>query len=262
MKEKLKVFKIGGNVIDNEQELSLFLEDFAAVSGHKILVHGGGKIATQMASRMGVATQMVEGRRVTTQEMLDVVLMVYGGLVNKKIVAKLQALGCDALGLTGADMNCMVASKRPVQTIDYGFAGDMQYVNSNVFYRLLQQNITPILAPLTHDQKGQLLNTNADTIAAATAVALTDNFFVSLFFCFEKAGVLTDIQRESSLIELLNFNTYLELKEEGIIADGMVPKLDNAFQTMQQGVDQVCIMHHSQVKNIEKQEFKATTLNL
>lgn len=262
MKETVKIFKIGGKVIDSEQELSSFLQDFAAVSGHKVLVHGGGKIATQMAERMGVATHMIGGRRVTTQEMLDVVLMVYGGLVNKKIVAKLQALGCDAVGLTGADMNCMVASKRSAHPIDYGFAGDIQYINSNVFSRLLHQNITPILAPLTHDQGGQLLNTNADTIAATTAVALAAAFSVALYFCFEKTGVLTDVQDDTSLVELLSFKTYQELKEKGVIADGMIPKLDNAFHTMQQGVAQVCIMQYSQVKHIEKQQLKATTLCL
>lgn len=262
MKESVKIFKIGGKVIDNAQELSSFLKDFAAVHGPKILVHGGGKIATQMAERMGVDTHMIEGRRVTTQEMLDIVLMVYGGLVNKKIVAQLQALGCDAVGLTGADMNCMVASKRPSHPIDYGYAGDIQHINSSVFSSLLQQNIMPILAPLTHDQHGQLLNTNADTIAATAAVALSSEFSVALYFCFEKTGVLTDIQDEASFIEQLSFDTYQEFKKEGIIADGMVPKLDNAFHTMQQGVAQVCIMHYSQVKYIEKQQLKATTLCL
>lgn len=260
MKEPVKIFKIGGKVIDHAEELPAFLKDFAAVPGPKILVHGGGKIATQMAEQMGVATQMIEGRRVTTQEMLDVVLMVYGGLVNKKMVAQLQALGCNAVGLTGADMNCMVATQRPTHPVDYGFAGDIQHINSVVFSSLLHQNITPVLAPLTHDQQGQLLNTNADTIAATTAVALAPAFSVALYYCFEKTGVLTDIQDESSLIEQLSFDHYQALKKKGIIADGMVPKLDNAFHTMQQGVAQVCIMHHSQVKNIQNQQLKATTL--
>lgn len=262
MKEQVSIFKIGGKVIDHEQELTSFLQDFAAVKGPKMLVHGGGKVATHMAERMGVATQMIEGRRVTTGEMLDVVLMVYGGLVNKKVVARLQSLGCNATGLTGADMNSIIAEKRPAQPVDYGFVGDIRQINHSVFTNLLQQNITPVLAPLTHDRQGQLLNTNADTIAAATAVALAAYFSAGLYFCFEKAGVLTDIEDEASLLERLDERTYQNLKAEGIIADGMVPKLDNAFHTLQQGVSHVCIMHHSQVKNIDKQNFKATTLCL
>lgn len=262
MKEQVRIFKIGGKVIDDEQELTAFLQDFAAIKGYKILVHGGGKVATHMAGKMGVATQMIEGRRVTTKEMLDVVLMVYGGLVNKKIVARLQSLGCHATGLTGADMNCIEADKRPAQPVDYGFVGDIRQVNAIAFRNLLQQDITPVLAPLTHDRQGQLLNTNADTIAAAIAVALAADFSADLYFCFEKAGVLTDIEDEASLLERLDERAYQNFKAEGVIADGMVPKLDNAFHTLRQGASRVCIMHHSQVKNIDKQNFKATTLCL
>lgn len=259
--ETLHIFKIGGKVIDDDQELATFLKSFAAVKGHKMLVHGGGKIATDVAERLGIKTQMVEGRRVTNQATLEVVAMVYGGLVNKKIVAQLQGLGCNAIGLSGADMNCITASKRPVEPVDYGYVGDIQHVDSSALAGLLQQNITPVLVPLTHDGQGQLLNTNADAIASAAAVALAQLFDVRLYYCFEKPGVLTDIEDDTSLIETLTYDEYQRLKAQGVIADGMIPKLDNAFRTMQQGVSQVCIMHHSQVNNIE-QRLIATTLCL
>ncbi len=262
MKKPIKIVKIGGNVIDDDKTLAGFLDDFAALEGLKILIHGGGKIATKLAAQLGVSTQMIGGRRVTTREMMDVVLMVYGGLVNKKIVAQLQARSCNAVGLTGADLNCMLATKRPPEPIDYGYAGDIQQINVAAFEGLLQQKSTPVLAPLTHDMQGQLLNTNADTIAATTAVALAELYQVSLFYCFEKAGVLTNLEDETSLIERLDFPAYQQLKEEGIIADGMIPKLDNAFHTLRQGVTSVCILHHSQIKNIEKQHCKATNLCL
>lgn len=262
MKKTVRIFKIGGKVIDHAQELATFLDDFSALPDPKILIHGGGRIATQMAERLGIVTEMIEGRRVTTQEMLDVVLMVYGGLVNKKIVAHLQSSSCNAVGLTGADMNCLEADKRPAEPVDYGFAGDVRQVNAFVFEQLLQQGVTPVLAPLTHNKKGLLLNTNADTIAASVAVALAQAYSVELFYCFEKPGVMTDIQDDASLLEVLNQSTYRQLKEEGVIADGMVPKLDNAFHTLQQGVSRVFIMHHRQVNHIEKQYFKGTTLCL
>lgn len=271
MKETLHVFKIGGKVIDDDQELASFLKSFAAVGhhsgdssakGHKMLIHGGGKIATDVAERLGIKTQMIEGRRVTSQAMLEVVAMVYGGLVNKKIVARLQASGCNAVGLTGADMNCITASKRPVEPVDYGYVGDIQHVEPGVLAGLLQQDITPILAPMTHDGQGQLLNTNADAIASAAAVALAQSFDVKLYYCFEKPGVLTNIDDDASLIETLTYDKYQSLKQQGVIADGMIPKLDNAFYTMQQGVSQVCIMHHSQINHIEQQHLTATTLCL
>ncbi len=260
MKQGLKVFKIGGKVIDQPASLDAFLGDLSAIAGAKILVHGGGKTATQMAGRLGVATQMIEGRRVTTPEMLEVVLMVYGGLVSKKIVAGLQALGCDAIGLTGADMNCISAERRPAGAVDYGLVGDIQKVNASVFARLLAQQVLPVLAPLTHDRQGQLLNTNADTIAAAVATALSATYAVDLYFCFEQPGVMADLAQPGSLIPSLDEDTYLAMKKEGSIAAGMVPKLDNAFGALQQGVDRVYIIHYTETKHIDNQHFKATNL--
>ncbi len=247
-------------MIDQPASLDIFLRDLSAIAGDKILVHGGGKTATQVAERLGVATQMIEGRRVTTPGMLDVVLMVYGGLVNKKIVAGLQALGCNAVGLTGADMNSILTSRRPAGAVDYGLVGDIRQVNATVFKRLLEQQVLPVLAPLTHDGKGQLLNTNADTIAAAVAAALAATYAVDLYFCFEQPGVMADLAQPDSLLTSLDHDTYLAMKKEGSIAAGMVPKLDNAFSARQQGVDRVYIMHYSDIKHIENQYFKATNL--
>ncbi len=261
MKETLHIFKVGGKVIDDDQELEAFLRSFAVVKSNKVLVHGGGKIATEIAERLGIKTQMVEGRRVTNQAMLEVVAMVYGGLVNKKMVAQLQGLGCNAIGLSGADMNYITATKRPTDPVDYGYVGDVQHVDSQALAGLLQQNITPILAPLTHDGKGQLLNTNADAIASAVAIALSEQFAVNLYYCFEKPGVLTDIEDDASLIENLTYDAYQSLKQQGVIANGMIPKLDNAFHTLQQGVSQVYIMHHQQIEHIQ-QHLTATTLCL
>lgn len=262
MKAPLHICKVGGKVIDDDRELTHFLKNFARISGHKVLVHGGGNIATQVADRLGIKTQMIEGRRVTNQAMLEVVAMVYGGLVSKKIVARLQAMSCNAVGLSGADMNCITAHQRPTEPVDYGYVGDIRYVNATVLTGLLEQQITPILAPLTHDGQGQLMNTNADAIAAAIAVALVQDFDVRLYYCFEKPGVLTDVADDASLIESMNFAEYQRLKGQGVVADGMIPKLDNAFDTLQQGVSQVCIMHHRQVNFIESERLTATTLCL
>jgi len=250
---QLNVIKIGGNVIDNPKKLSTFLDDFSNLIGFKILVHGGGKIATKVAEKLGIETQMVEGRRVTDAAMVDVVTMVYGGLVNKQIVAKLQSKSCNAIGLTGADGKSVLAERRPVGPINYGFVGDIKSVNYNFIKSILDQHVTPVFAPLTFDWNGDILNTNADTIASALAVSLSAIYDVNLVYCFEKKGVLFDAGNENSVISSLNKQTYKEYKEQGIINEGMIPKLDNAFMALQNGVKQVIICHADDFKEgVEK----------
>ena len=247
MLEKLTVIKVGGKVVEEEATLQRLLVDFAKIEGAKILVHGGGRLATEIAGQLGIVTRMVEGRRITDEPTLRVVTMVYAGLINKKIVAGLQALGVNAIGLTGADMNIMRAVKRPVQTIDYGLAGDVKEVNADAFLLLLQNGFVPVLSPLTHDKKGLLLNTNADTIAAEAAKALALAFDVTLIYCFEKSGVLMNELDDKSVIPLLDHKLFLKYKTEGIIQDGMIPKLDNAFQAIETGVKQVIITKASEI---------------
>lgn len=239
--DKLYVIKIGGNVIDDEKKLSSFLQSFANVPGKKILVHGGGKLATRMAEQLGIEQQMVNGRRITDAATLRIVTMVYAGLINKNIVAQLQALGCNAIGLTGADGNAIAAHKRVHATTDYGFVGDVDAVNSSLLAMLLHHNTDVILAPVTHDGKGQLLNTNADTIAQETARALSGLFDVSLVYTFEKDGVLRDVNDAASVIPVIHPGSYRKLLEEGAIHSGMIPKLDNAFAALQSGVTKVII---------------------
>jgi acetylglutamate kinase len=247
-KPALYIVKIGGNVVDNPDALQRFLTSFAALSGLKILVHGGGKIATEVASKLGVTTQMIDGRRITDQAMLDVVMMVYGGLVNKKIVGLLQALGCDALGLTGADAGIIKSQKRPVKQIDYGFVGDVTAVNAPQLASFLQDNLTPVVAPLTLNiADGGLLNTNADTMASAVAVALAQDFDVNLTYCFEKKGVLANPDDDDAVIPTLTPESYAAFKAEGVINKGMIPKLDNAFDALQNGVARVTICHADQL---------------
>ena len=258
----MNIIKIGGKVIEEPETLQGFLTDFSQLKGPKILVHGGGRTATELAAKLGIASQMVEGRRITDAATLEVVTMVYGGLVNKNIVAALQSLGCNALGLTGADLNCILAEKRKVTPIDYGFVGDVVAVNAIAFVRLLEQGITPVLTPLTHDKTGQLLNTNADTIAARVAIALGKSFDVALGYCFEKKGVLKNVNDDDSVIELIREEEFAEMKANGSIADGMIPKLDNAFATLNAGVEKVYIMHHAAVKNLGTSAFTGTTLCL
>ena len=243
----LTVVKIGGNVIDNPQACTQFLKDFAALPSPKILVHGGGKIATQVAEKLGVKTEMVEGRRITDQAMLEVVTMVYGGLVNKQLVAQLQALCCNAIGLTGADGGVIRSKKRAVGTIDYGFVGDIEAVNTNMIEQLLKGGLSPIFAPLTYSAEGQMLNTNADTQAQALATAMSAMMPVQLVYCFEKKGVLLDADNDDSVITNLNSALYAQYKNEGIIYEGMIPKLDNAFKAIQEGVSQVLICHAAQL---------------
>lgn len=243
--EKLTLIKVGGKIVENPASLQALLNDFSKIAGYKVLVHGGGSMATEMATKLGVETKMVEGRRVTDAEMLKVVTMVYAGLVNKNIVAKLQALHINAFGLCGADMNLIRSVKRPVKEVDYGYVGDVQEVQPDVLADLITQNIVPIVAPITHDMQGNLLNTNADTIACEVAKGLAEQFEVRLFFCFEKKGVLMDPNDDNSVISEITKSDYIQYKEEGIIQGGMIPKLDNAFYALQCGVKEVVITQAS-----------------
>lgn len=237
------VIKIGGNIIDNDSQLQTFLQSFAAVAGKKILIHGGGKIATRIGDQLGIESKYVDGRRITDAATLDVVTMVYGGLVNKKIVASLQTMGCNAVGITGADANLVPANKRPVKEVDYGFVGDVksEQLPVNTWQQLLEIGLTPVVAPLTHDGKGCILNTNADTMAQEIAKALGKVYEVSLIYSFEKPGVLLDVNDDNSVINKLNPTSYQELKEEQKIFAGMIPKLDNAFSALDAGVTKVII---------------------
>lgn len=239
--DKLTIIKVGGKIVEEEATLRKLLQDFSALEGYKILVHGGGRSATKIASQLGIESQMVEGRRITDAETLKVVTMVYGGLVNKNIVAGLQSLNVNALGLTGADMNLIRSEKRPVTTVDYGYVGDVKEVNATLLVSLIKQGIVPVLAPLTHDKEGNMLNTNADTIAGETAKALATSFDVTLVYCFEKKGVLRDENDDNTLIPLINRNTFTQLVTEGIIQGGMIPKLENSFQAIEAGVKEVII---------------------
>ena len=217
----LKVIKVGGNIIDNPENLSSFLEDLAKLEGPKILVHGGGKVASQLAKDMGLEVQMVEGRRVTDEKMLDVVTMVYAGLVNKKVVAQLQALDCNAIGLSGADVNAIQSHKRVVKGTDYGFVGDIDEVHGEFIHDLLEKGITPVFSAITHDKKGQLLNTNADTIASNLAIGLSKYVTTQLVYCFELPGVMKDIEDESSIISEIDRQLYQKLKDDGTIVKGL-----------------------------------------
>lgn len=237
----LKVIKIGGNVIDNEVNLASFLSDFSKLPAPKVLVHGGGKLASQLSKQMGIEPNMVNGRRVTNAETLDIITMVYAGKINKNVVAKLQAKNCNAIGFSGADGNVIVADKRPVKDVDFGFVGDIKKVNTEALEVLLQNNITPIFCAISHDENGQLLNTNADTIASEVAIGLSSSYEVELYYCFEKNGVLTDIDDENSVIEDINPATYEQLKKEEIIHSGMLPKIDNCFHATGNGVRKVFI---------------------
>lgn len=241
MKEKITVIKVGGKIVEESNSLGDLLNRFANIEGHKVLIHGGGRSATRMAERLGIESRMVNGRRITDEETLQVVTMVYGGLVNKNIVAQLQARGINALGLTGTDCNIIKAHKRPVTDIDYGFVGDVDSVNAEMLARLIGQGIIPVIAPLTHDGKGSMLNTNADTMAAETAKALSAFFDVTLTYCFELPGVMRNPEDNDSLIPCITRATYRELLAEGTISGGMIPKIDNAFNAIENGVSEVVI---------------------
>ena len=248
--DKLSVIKIGGNVLDDPASLERFLTLFAEVPGRKILVHGGGKIATRIGEKLGITSRYVNGRRITDTDTRDLVTMVYGGLVNRQLVAQLQAKGCNAIGLTGADGGCIPADKRPEQQtpdgpLDFGWVGDIRSgrINVNFFSSLLEQGCTPVLSPLTHDGQGHLLNTNADTIASSVAVALSEMHNVRLLYCFEKRGILTDVEDEQSVITRLDHELYARLLAEKKLFDGILPKIDNAFAAIRQGVREVLIGH-------------------
>jgi acetylglutamate kinase len=243
----IQVIKIGGGVLENEAQRNAFLHQFAAIEGPKVLVHGGGRLATTMAERLGVETQMIDGRRVTDKETLNIVTMVYGGLVNKQVVAQLQTIGVNAIGMTGVDGGWMKSVKRPIKNgIDYGYVGDVIEVNGAHLRKLLDNGLTPVIAPITYSAEGLLLNTNADTVASQTAISLAPN--VQLTFCFEKAGVLSNPDDESSLIARITHESYTQLKTEGIVSGGMIPKIDNAFAAIEHGVQSVRITHASNLQ--------------
>ena len=254
----IQVIKIGGGVLENEAQRDAFLRQFAAIEGPKVLVHGGGRLATTMADRLGVETHMIDGRRVTDKETLDIVTMVYGGLVNKQVVAQLQTMGVNAIGMTGADGGWMKAVKRPIKNgIDYGYVGDVVGVNGAHLRTLLDNGLTPVIAPITFSADGLLLNTNADTVASQTAIAMAEAMRrdgdeargnVQLTFCFEKAGVLSNPDDEASLIARITPETYTQLKADGIILGGMIPKIDNAFTAIEHGVQSVRITHSNQIQ--------------
>ncbi|BDD04228.1 acetylglutamate kinase [Aureibacter tunicatorum] len=241
--EQLKIIKIGGNIIDDENALESFLNDFSKIHGKKILIHGGGKIATKVSQALGIQTQMHEGRRITCKDTIDVVTMTYAGLINKKIVAELQKYDCNAIGLTGADGNLIPSIKRPVKDIDYGFVGDVKEdkINTSLLQLFISKEICPVFCAITHDENGQLLNTNADTIAATIAKSLSKVYNVDLIYCFEKNGVLADINDNNSVIKNITPENFDKLKSEGIIANGMIPKLSNAFDALDYGVNRVII---------------------
>ncbi|MEG1585969.1 MAG: acetylglutamate kinase [Bacteroidales bacterium] len=243
--EKLTIIKVGGKIVEESGSLQALLNSFSEIEGQKLLVHGGGRSATAMATRLGIESHMINGRRVTDEETLKVVTMVYAGLVNKNIVAALQARGVNALGLTGADMNVMLSEKRPVTTVDYGFVGDVKQVNATLLADLIAKNVVPVLAPLTHDGKGAMLNTNADTIAGEAAKALASFFDVTLIYCFEKKGVLRNENDDNSVIPEITHDSFQELVETGIVQGGMIPKLENAFQAIEAGVKEVIITQAS-----------------
>lgn len=261
MHSSLQVVKIGGNIIDNEEALARFLTAFTALPTPKILVHGGGKVATQVAARLNIETVMVEGRRITDRPMLDVVTMVYGGLVNKNLVARLQSQKCNAIGLTGADGGIIRSVKRRAGEIDYGFVGDIDEVDGARLEALLTSALVPVIAPLTYSSEGVLLNTNADTMASAVAVALSKKYKVNLVYCFEKKGVLSDPDNDESVINRLTPDTYASYKATGAINKGMIPKLDNAFAALQHQVDRVTICHADEL-DAAIQGVSGTTLRL
>ena len=258
---KLYVIKIGGNVLDDEKALDAFLKDFASIQEPKILIHGGGKIATKIGDQLGIKSNYVDGRRITDEPTRDLVTMVYGGLINKKMVASLQALQCNAIGVTGADGNLIKAIRRPVKEIDYGYVGDItpDGINSSFLYFLLKQNVTPVFAPLTYSE-GEILNTNADTIASAIAVSLSKHFDIRLIFCFEKKGVLRDVNNDGSVIQQLNEAGYKQLLTEGSLADGILPKLENAFAAIHAGVQEVLIGSAPELLKNIREETEGTLI--
>jgi acetylglutamate kinase len=260
-KPQLFIIKIGGNILDDEMKLQKTLEDLSLIEGKKILVHGGGKILDRLAKQLNIPQEMINGRRITNEETLDLATMVYAGLLNKKIVARLQSLGANALGLTGADGNSIKAEKRTGTEINFGFVGDVKQVNTEIISALLEKEIVPVFCSLTHDGSGKLLNTNADTLASSLAIAFSEEYNVSLNFCFEKNGVLQDPQDENSVIPEISREAYQKLLEKKIISSGMIPKLDNAFAALGKGVKKINIGDAGKLlKAIQKNENAGTCL--
>lgn len=254
------IIKIGGNIIDDAAALNAFLKDFAKINVPKILIHGGGKIATQLSKTLGIETKMIDGRRITDEKTLEVVTMVYAGLISKNIVATLQAQNCNAIGLCGADANIIVAHKRKHPTIDYGFVGDIDNVNAAFLISLLQQNITPIIAPITHDGNGNLLNTNADSVASSIAIELSKIKNVTFLYCFEKAGLLENIEDDNSIIPSLNIAQVEQLKEKQVITDGMLPKVQNIINALENNVEKVILCHAQNALSIVNENAKNGTV--
>ncbi|MDC6365530.1 MULTISPECIES: acetylglutamate kinase [Flavobacteriaceae] len=259
MKQNLSIVKIGGNLIEDVKELHYLLHLFSKMPGNKILVHGGGRKATEIGEALGVESKMVNGRRITDANCLDIAIMVYGGLVNKKIVAQLQSLGVNSVGLSGADANIIRAYKRLVNEVDFGYVGDVDKVNTYSIFKILQSGLTPVFCALTHDGKGQLLNTNADTIASEIAIGMSDQFDTTLYYCFEKNGVLKDVTDENSVITNINTKKYEQLLAQKVINEGMLPKMHNCFYALRNQVSKVCIGNSSM---FEEGNSNYTTLTL
>lgn len=255
-KEPLYVIKAGGNVIDDENSLYSFLKDFSSINAKKILVHGGGKIATSIGDKLGIQSKYIDGRRITDTDTIDLVTMVYGGLVNKKIVATLQSMKCNAIGLSGADANVLPAKKRPLKTIDYGWVGDINAadINPTAWQLFLDNNLVPVVAPLTHDNMGHILNTNADTMASVLSVSLSKLYDVKLVYCFEKSGVLLDVNDEASVVKELDKKYYNELKENKKLFAGILPKIDNAFDAINNCINSVVIGNSGNLLQLIKEE--------
>lgn len=251
MKSRITVVKIGGNVIDDAEALERFLVRFSAIEGAKILVHGGGKLATRLSKELGIETQMIEGRRVTDKATLDVVTMVYAGLVNKQVVARLNALGCRAIGLSGADANMIPATRRSPDPIDFGYVGDIVPERMNIPFlaSLIEQGVVPVFCAITHDEQGSLLNSNADSVASAVAVAASTIASTKLVFCLEKRGVLADVEDEESIIPVITRERFAQLRAQGVINEGMIPKIEGAFRAIDSGVECVVIKHAENLDN-------------
>ena len=247
----LTVIKIGGNIIDRPDELDVFLEKFEKIDGPKILVHGGGVLASEMADKLGIKTKMHQGRRITDLETLKLVSMVYAGWINKSIVAKLQKIGCNSIGLSGADADCVPAVRRSPVPVDFGYVGDVDphQINTGFLLSMLGKGITPVFCAITHDRNGSILNTNADTMASSIAIALSRDYYTRLIYCFEKQGVLSNPDDEESIIPLITRVSYESIKASGVIRDGMIPKMDNAFFAIDNGVSEVFIKHASNLGN-------------
>lgn len=258
--KNVQVIKVGGGVLKDAAKRADFLKCFAQINGSKILVHGGGREATEWGNKLGVSANMIDGRRITDDSYIDIVTMVYGGLVNKQLMADLQSLGCQSLGLTGADANLILSEKRPIKNgIDFGWVGDPVSVQKDVLIDLLRKGITPVIAPLTHDGKGHLLNTNADTIAMVIAAALQSDYHVQLVYAFELAGVLEDITNPDSLIHRMDAHSFQQLKDQGKIFDGMIPKLENAFRAIKQGISAVKIVKYDSLAQLNDAAFTSYT---